>query len=141
MAGAGGFLIDASAVGRMMRPDVVEAWREPVAVGQVGICEATKLELLQGARTREEYTFMRAGLDSVYTRWPMPEPAYRRALEYQELLAEKGALRATGTAGLLLAATAAHHGLTLLHYDAELETLGSLLALPTRWLAQPGSIG
>lgn len=140
MAGAGGFLIDASAVGRMMRPDVIEAWREPVSAGQVGICEATQLELLQGARTREEYAFMRSGLDSVYTWWPMPEQAFRRALEYQERLAEKGALRAAGTAGLLLAATATHHGLTLLHYDAELEHLGSLLALPTRWLAEPGSI-
>jgi predicted nucleic acid-binding protein len=143
LAGAGGFLIDVSAVGRMMRPDVIEAWREPISAGQVGICEATQLELLRSARSREEFASLRAGLDSVYTRWPMPEQAFRRALDYQALLAahaEQGALRAAGTTGLLLAATAAHHGLTLLHYDAELERLGNLVGLPTRWLAEPGSI-
>jgi predicted nucleic acid-binding protein len=140
LAGADGFLIDASAVGRMMRPDVVETWREQISTGQVGICEVTKLELLRGARTPEEYTSMRAGLDALYTEWPMPGQVFQAALDCQRQLAEQGAQLAVGTAGLLLAATAAHHGLTLLHYDAGVETLGRITGRPTRWLAEPGAI-
>ncbi|WP_052441265.1 PIN domain-containing protein [Streptacidiphilus anmyonensis] len=143
MAGAGGFLIDTSAVGRMMRPDVIEDWREQISTGQIGICDVTRLELLRTARSGEEFTRMRAGVEALYTWWPIPEKAARRALDYQERLAEdaeQGTLRLVGTAGLLLAATAAHHGLTLLHYDADLEAMGRLTGLPTRWLAEPGSI-
>jgi predicted nucleic acid-binding protein len=143
LAGAGGFLIDTSAVGRMMRPDIIEDWREQISSGQVGICDVTRLELLRTARSGEEFARMRVGVDALYTWWPIPEKAFRRALDYQERLAGdagNGALGSAGTAGLLLAATAAHHGLALLHYDADLESLGDLTGLPTRWLAEPGSI-
>jgi predicted nucleic acid-binding protein len=143
LAGAGGFLTDTSAVGRMMRPDVIEEWREQISSGQVGLCDVTRLELLRTARSGEEFARMRVGVDALYTWWPIPEKAFRRALDYQERLAgdpESGALRTAGTAGLLLAATAAHHGLTLLHYDADLEALGDFTGVPTRWLAEPGSI-
>ncbi|MEY9845187.1 PIN domain-containing protein [Streptacidiphilus sp. MAP5-3] len=140
MPGAGGFLIDASAVGRMMRPDVIERWREQIASGRIGICEVTTLEVLRGARSREEFASLRSGLESVYNRWPMPEKVFRQALEIQERLLDAGALRTVGTTELLLVATAAQHGLTLLHYDAELHALGNVIDLPTRWLAEPGTI-
>lgn len=140
MAGAPGYLIDASAVGRMLRPDVVRAWREQVAAGQVGLCRTTALQLLGSARTGEEFTRMRAGLAAAYTAWPMPSEVFELAEEYQEELARQDELRLARPAALLPAATAAHHGLTLLHYDAGLDRLGHLVGLPTRWLAEPGSI-
>ncbi|SEL68109.1 PIN domain-containing protein [Streptacidiphilus jiangxiensis] len=140
MAGDPGYLIDVSAVGRMMRPDVVVAWREQVAAGQVGLCQATALQLLGSARTGEEYARMRTGLTTVYTAWSMPPDVFRLAEEYQERLARQGELRLGHPAALLPAATAAHHGLTLLHYDEGLDRLGRLVGLPTRWLAEPGSI-
>jgi predicted nucleic acid-binding protein len=41
---------------------------------------------------------------------------------------------------LLLAATAEFHDLTVLHYDADFESIASATGQPTEWIAPRGSV-
>jgi hypothetical protein len=41
---------------------------------------------------------------------------------------------------LLVAATAEAHGLTLLHYDADFQTIAEVTGQPVRWVAGPGAV-
>ncbi|MEY9871398.1 putative nucleic acid-binding protein [Streptacidiphilus sp. MAP12-33] len=140
MSGADGYLIDVSAIGRMMRPDVIDAWREPLTSGRIGICELTALDLLRSARSGEEYARVRAGLEAAYTWWPIPDSVWSDARTAQGRLQQAGTHRSAGLAPLLLTATARHHGLTLLHYDREVDAVGRAAGQPVQWLAEPGSI-
>lgn len=71
---------------------------------------------------------------------PMPDRIYERAAEIQAALTERGAHRSAGAVDLLIAATAEDQGLTLLHYDRDLDQIGAVTGQPLRWLAPPGSI-
>ncbi|WP_157171757.1 PIN domain-containing protein [Nocardia higoensis] len=55
------------------------------------------------------------------------------------MLTEKGKHRSAGVSDLLIAATAEAHGLTVLHYDRDFETVREVTGQPTQWIAPPGS--
>ncbi|MFC5667346.1 PIN domain nuclease [Kitasatospora misakiensis] len=136
------FLIDSSAAARLVtRPVALALWSEALVGGRVGMCSAVGAELLHSARSAAEMRAMSVQLDRLYTWWVMPDDVWRRARELRFALAESGAHRSVGVVDLLLAATALHHGLTVLHYDRDFETLAEHTGLKTRWLAEPGSLG
>jgi predicted nucleic acid-binding protein len=58
----------------------------------------------------------------------------------QRELVKTGRHRALGIADLLTAVLAAEHQLTLMHYDADFETLASMNDLAHRWVAPRGSL-
>ncbi|MFE7559860.1 PIN domain-containing protein [Kitasatospora sp. NPDC057500] len=135
------FLIDSSAAARLLtRPTALAAWSEALTSGWVGMCSAVEAELLYSARSVSEMRAMSAQFDRLYTWWVMPDDVWRRVRALRFTLAESGAHRPAGVVDLLLAATALHHGLTVLHYDRDFETLAKHTELKTRWLAEPGSL-
>ncbi|MFF2349087.1 PIN domain nuclease [Kitasatospora sp. NPDC058115] len=140
MGGTEQFLIDTSAHVRIVRPEMDEIWGELIDHGRIGLCEPTEAELLYSARSAKHYTDLKDALAEMYVWRPVPDGAWRQLLALQQSLVETGQHRSAGLADLLVAVTAMHHGLTVLHYDRDFETIAKHAELKTRWLAEPGSL-
>ncbi|MBW5480665.1 PIN domain nuclease [Streptomyces bambusae] len=135
-----GFLIDTSAAHRITLPGPFSVWRSALTAGRIGMCAATEAEVLYSARSAEQYTTMRETLGDLYTWYGIPDDVWVKVLLLQDTLAGAGCLRSAGVVDLVVAVTAAHHRLTVLHYDRDFETIAKHTDLRTRWLAEPGSV-
>jgi predicted nucleic acid-binding protein len=135
------FLIDASAIARLQIPVVAMRWADDLSAGRVGICASVEMETLYSARSSGYYDRMERVQASLFTWWAMPDSVWTDAKAIQRQLLKAGVHRSAGLADLLLAATAQHHDLTVLHYDRDFETIGRITGQPTQWLVEPGTIG
>ncbi|QMU75542.1 PIN domain nuclease [Streptacidiphilus sp. PB12-B1b] len=135
------FLIEASAAARILLPGPLREWRESLESGLVGMCAPTELEMLRSAASVQDHELLRQQQAEVYTRWPVPDAAWTHVHELQRDLARTGAHRPVGPVQLLVAVTALHHGLTVLHYDPCFEAVARATGQAARWLAEPGSLG
>ncbi|GAA1411050.1 PIN domain nuclease [Kitasatospora putterlickiae] len=140
MSGAEQFLIDTSAHVRIVRPELDAIWGEVIDHGRIGLCEPTEAELLYSARSKGHYAELKDALAGMYVWRPVPDAAWRRLLALQRQLADAGQHRSASIPDLLVAVTALHHGLTVLHYDRDFETIAEHTELRTRWLAEAGSL-
>jgi len=113
---------------------------EAAEEGRISICDPTQAELLFSARSAEQYRAMSSGIRRMYTRRCVPDEAWERIHDLQGRLADGGCHRSAGVVDLLVAVTAQHHQLTVLHYDRDFETIAKHTDLKTHWLAEPGSI-
>lgn len=86
------------------------------------MCGPVVLEMLYSARNGEDYRVLRETLDGL-EQLRVDEGTFARAVEVQAVLAERGRLREVGVADLLIAAAAELSRVTLLHYDADFETV------------------
>ncbi|MFE7900034.1 PIN domain nuclease [Streptomyces sp. NPDC057424] len=126
------YLIDTSALARVLLAQNTAEWDDRIAAGLVAICDITELEVLHSARSSAGRTRLKAALDAHYVRCPMPDGIYRRSRVVQEQLTAKGEHRSAGPVDLLVAAAAEEAGLTLLHYDSDFETLARTTGQPVR---------
>lgn len=99
-----------------------------------------ELEVLYTARSKADREELVELLGTAFVWVPMPERVFVRAAEAQEALTARGAHRSAGTVDLLVAATAELHGLTLVHYDHDLDQITKITGQTAAWLAPPGSI-
>jgi predicted nucleic acid-binding protein len=136
----GEFLIDTSAAVRILQPKVAAAWAGALEQGRVAMCDVTELEILYSARSTEHFNAIKQRMSELYTWRCMPDTAWRDAKEWQRRLVSAGAHRSAGISDLLVAVTAVHHGLTVLHYDRDFETLAKVTDVETQWLMEPGSL-
>jgi predicted nucleic acid-binding protein len=112
------YLIDSSALWRILREDGLQsAWADAITNGAIGSCEPQRAEFRRSARSVDEYERMAAMFDDLYADAPVPKSAWRWIESAQHRLVRHGQHRALSVADLLIAATAAHHGLVLLHDD------------------------
>lgn len=125
------YLIDTSALARVLLRRATESWEHRIGAGLVALCDLTELELLCSARSIADRDTVRQRL-SQFAWCPTPEGVFRRARVVQEQLTAKGEHRSAGPVDLLLAATAEESGLTLLHYDRDFETIARITGQPTR---------
>jgi predicted nucleic acid-binding protein len=117
------YLIDSSALWRVLRDDTLRVgWAEVIANGAVASCDPQRTEFRRSARNVDEYEQMTDMFDSVYPDAPVPKTAWKWIESAQYKLLRKGAHRAMSVADLLVAATAAHHGLVVLHDDNDFTT-------------------
>lgn len=132
-------LVDTSAVVRILtNENVRKAWLEHLAMGVIGICEITELEILFSARSLADRLEKEALLGELFNWIPMPDNVYLRARSVQRLLTDRGEHRSAGPVDLLVAATAELAGVTLLHYDKDFDTIARATAQPTKWVVPPG---
>ena len=135
------YLIDTSALVRLLRdPDVLDRWEQTVTAGLVAVCPLVELEFLYTARSVADRAQLAERLRTVFGWVAMPDRIYERAAETQLELTARGTHRSAGAVDLLVAATAEHHGLSLLHYDRDFDQVGAATGQPMRWLAPPGAI-
>jgi predicted nucleic acid-binding protein len=116
------YLIDTSALARILLRQATHEWEHHIGAGLVALCDVTELELLYSARSIKDRTAVQERL-AQFTWCPIPEGVYRRARVVQEQLTAKGEHRSAGPVDLLLVAVAEQSGLTLLHCDRDFETI------------------
>ena len=126
------YLIDTSALARVLLRQNTAEWDDRVAAGLVAICDITELEVLYSARSATDRARLKSALDAHYAWCPMPDGVYRRSRVIQEQLTTKGEHRSAGPVDLLVAAAAEEAGLTLLHYDRDFETIARTTGQPVR---------
>jgi predicted nucleic acid-binding protein len=120
------YLIDTSALVRVLRKQTDPAWDERIGQGLVAVCEPVLMETLTIARAKD-YQRMEETLLGTYPWVPVPDRAWDSAREVRRALAAQSAHQGLSVADHLVVATALHHGLTVLHDDADFETVGRIL--------------
>ena len=120
------YLIDTSALVRILRRQVDESWYEQVAHGLVAICDPVLTEALTIARATE-YGRIRADLLGAYPWVPVPERVWETVHSVQAQLAAKSQHQGLSVADHLVVATALHHRLTILHEDADFSTAAAIV--------------
>jgi predicted nucleic acid-binding protein len=117
------YLIDSSALWRILRDgDLRAAWAEVVSAGAVGSCHPQRIEFRRSARTVDEYEQMSEMFATLYPDAAIPKGAWQWTESVQYRLLRHGAHRALSAVDLLICATAAHHGLVVLHDDGDFVT-------------------
>lgn len=135
-----GWLLDKSALSRSHRPPVVAALAARLRSARLFTCAIIDLEVLYSARDSAEYTALALERRQVYEWVEMDAETWVRSARLQSELAVHAHLRAAGVADLLVAATAEQHGLTVLHYDRDFETLGRLCGISEEAVVPLGSL-
>ncbi|KUH38637.1 MULTISPECIES: PIN domain nuclease [Streptomyces] len=134
-------LVDTSAAARILTDvRVRERWIDHLTEGVVGMCEITELEMLHSARSLADRLAKQDLLAELFNWSPVPDGVYQRAGAVQRALTERGEHRSAGPVDLLVAATAELSGLTVLHYDADFETVARATGQATAWVAPPGGL-
>lgn len=127
-----GYLIDTSALARVLLRQNTAEWDDRIAAGLVAVCNITELEVLYSARSATDRARLKSALDAHYAWCPMPDGVYRRSRVIQEQLTAKGGHRSAGPVDLLVAAAAEEAGLTLLYDDRDFETIARTTGQPVR---------
>ncbi len=121
------FLVDTSAWIRYRRPAVGDRLDELSAAGLAVSCGLVELQLLGAVRDSGTYGVVAGLRRRAFTVLEMSEADFRRALEVQALLVERGEYGVPWTA-LLVAAVAERHGVTVAHcnpcFDVIVEVTG-----------------
>jgi hypothetical protein len=120
------YLIDTSALVRVIRRQVDPRWDEQTGHGLVAVCEPVLMETLTIAGAKD-YERLEDELLDTYPWVPVHERAWDSARAVRRALAAQSAHQGLSVADHLVVATAQHHGLTVLHDDADFETVGRIV--------------
>lgn len=124
-----GFLVDTSALVRIESDDALRlAWQEVIAEGDCYSCAPQRTEYLYSARSFADYEFRSNALIEVYPDAPVPKRVWHWVSSVQFQMAKRGEHRSAGVVDLLIAATAAHHGLTVVHDDRDFVAIAAAAA-------------
>ncbi|MFG2298876.1 PIN domain nuclease [Streptomyces sp. NPDC048603] len=117
------FLIDTSALVRFYRGQAGSEWDQSVAAGLVGLCEPVRQEFLRAVGGRPAYYEADSLLRETFPYWTARDSAWQDTAALQRQLADAGAHQCASPVDLLVAVTAQHHRLTVLHQDGDFETI------------------
>jgi predicted nucleic acid-binding protein len=132
------WLIDKSALARIGKPSVAAVLVPRIDTGRVGCCVVTALEVGFSARSTSDHDAVLALLERLVP-VVMPVRAEQIARDTQRQLVESGRHRSAGVADLLVAATAAAAGLTVLHYDGDFDVIASVTGQQVEWVVPRGT--
>lgn len=122
------YLIGSSALWRILREEGFRVrWQWVVTEGAVGSCAPQRTEFRRSARNLDEYEQMNGMFSELSPNVAVPKGAWRWIASAQYTLVRAGAHRSMSTVDLAVAATAAHHGLTVLHDDGDFTAAARLL--------------
>lgn len=128
-----GWVLDKSAAARGSDPRIGPQLDE--LGGTLHLCPMSELEQLYSARSAREYDDMKAGY---HERWQIieaPADILTRALRLQRDLAHHhGLWHRVAIGDLLIAETALHHGLGVVHVDGDYEKIAEVRPLIQRRL-------
>ncbi|MCU1648631.1 MAG: uncharacterized protein JWN03_8906 [Nocardia sp.] len=122
-----GYLLDSSALWRILRdPKLSDLWRDPVVAGEVHSCYPQRIEFLRSARNLKEYADYCAMFDALYRDVTVPKSAGPWIAGLQWRAAENGNHQCLSAIDLQISATAAYHGLAVIHDDSGFVTAARL---------------
>jgi predicted nucleic acid-binding protein len=131
------YLADTSAWNRSRH--VLERWSELTLRDELALCAPVRLELLYSAPRAGDFRAFRADLLG-FRDLPLDGWVADFAEIIQARLAARSAHRGPTAVDLLVAATAARHGVTLLHYDRHFDAIARVTGQPAEWIAPRGSL-
>ena len=133
------YLADTSAWARAKH--VGRDWQDAIANRQIATSHMVALELLYSVRDGTEFD-ERAGELSLLPEAPVTPAAFAQARAAFRELAHRHPLfhRSVTLSDLITAAAAAVAGIGVLHYDADYDTLATVLPFESRWIAPRGSL-
>jgi predicted nucleic acid-binding protein len=124
------FLADTSMIVRLRRGHgIAPRWVDAVKAGLVGVCPAVEAELARATASKADRDQLRAQLRSLFAWHPIPEGAWRFVENVQDSLVDLGQHKGPSVIDLLVAATADAWGLTVLHVDADFDTIARVSPL------------
>lgn len=132
-----GWILDKSAAARADVPAVARQLGE--LAGQLFVCQVGALEQLYSARSAADYDALEADLAEAFGVLAGPPDLLRRALQLQRDLAHHhGMWHRTAIPDLLIAETALHHGVGVLHVDRDYDRIAEVRPLVARRLSLAG---
>lgn len=135
------FLFDTSALMRAAKnPDVLKIIEVAIDDGVAATCDTVDLEIGYSARDAATLKTLRASRQEHYVHLPVTPGVGARAMEIQELMAQRGLHRAAGAMDLMTAAIAEAHRAIIVHYDADFEYIALVTGQRQQWVAPRGSI-
>ena len=140
MAVVARYLVDTSAAARMHHERVAQRLAPLITAGLVATCAPLEIEALFSARGAKDHDQIRADRRAAYEYLPVLDEHWQWALDVQESLAETSRHRGVGLSDLLVAAVAQQHGITVLHYDSDYDTISEFTDLQARWVVERGSL-
>ncbi|MEU5151583.1 PIN domain nuclease [Streptomyces yangpuensis] len=126
------FLIDTSALVRFYRRQTGSEWDQLVESGRVGLCEPVRQEFLRAVGGRPAYYEADGLLRAVFPYRTARDAVWTGTEALQRQLADAGAHQCASPVDLLMAVIAQQHGLTVLHQDADFETIAKVTGQPVR---------
>lgn len=120
------YLIDTSALVRIVRRQVDEHWYQQVTRGLVAICDPVLTEVLTIADAKT-YTRVEDDLREAYPWVPVPDDVWSIVTSVRRELATKSVHQGLSVADHLVVATAMRLKLTVLHEDADFETAARMV--------------
>lgn len=128
-----GWLVDKSAAGRSADENVKSQLSE--LAGSLHVCPIGQLEQLYSARSADDYDALDTELRDTFQIVAAPPDLFDRALDLQRDLAHHhGMWHRTPIPDLLVACTALHHGLGIVHVDRHFERIAEVRPLRVRRL-------
>lgn len=141
--GTGACLADTSLFWRAAHPAVAPLWTEATRSERLVSCGALALEVLFSGRNAAEVEQLHAELTRGMRFVEIESGVWRTALRAQlELAGVLERFHRRPPIDYLIAATAHHHGLGVLHYDRDYDLIAehSSLEFESRWVSEPGSL-
>jgi len=132
-----GWVLDKSAAARSEDDAVARQLAE--LAGDLFICPVGELEQLYSARSASDYDRLKDGLRGSFQVIEAPPDLLNRALRLQQDLAHHhGMWHRTPIPDLLIAETAMHHGLGVVHLDRDFDRIAEVRPLTVRRLRRGG---
>lgn len=116
------YLADTSALVRLLRNQAADPWDELADRGLVTICEPAMAETLLLAETKK-YEALETSIEEKYLKIDIPDGVWRLVAGIRRELASHSAHQGLSVADLVIAATALRLNMTILHEDADYETV------------------
>jgi predicted nucleic acid-binding protein len=134
------YLIDTSAHARSQHPVIRNVIAGLIADRAAATCVTVDLEAGYSGRDVADVREIARRRRELYVVLPVSEVIADRARDVQVRMAARGHHRAAGVIDLLTAAVAEHHGVVILHYDADFEHIAATTGQPHRWVVPRGTL-
>ena len=126
------YLIDTSGLFRILQGELRKAWSDQLVAGVIAMCPIVELEFLFSARSLADRLEKQQLMHDLFGWVPMPEGAYERAGEVQQMLTAGAMHRSADPVDLLIAATAERERLTVLCDDRDFQAIARMTGQPVK---------
>ncbi|MEG3635698.1 PIN domain-containing protein [Micromonospora palythoicola] len=134
------YLIDTSAWGRLRQPIVGKRILALLEERLAATCLPLDLEDGRSARDFRNAMTVRARRAELMIDLPITTAVATRARDLQLALTAQGHHRAASPVDLMVAASAAEYGATVLHYDRDFDLLAEVGGPRSEWVSPPGTL-
>ncbi len=132
------YLFDTSIWLRTKHPLIASDWETALRNDQLAVSPVVAFEVFYEAQNQTDFEALERQLDAL-RQAPLTQGIVRDARRaLHDLSAE--ANHRLPFQDALIAATAAHKNVGVLHYDGHFDTLSTVLDFESRWIAAPGSL-